>query len=81
MTQGEFPDLVNSPPHYTQGSIECIDAMEACSTPGDFRAHCRLTAMKYIWRALHKGSEQEQYEKAKWYLERAISSIDKETKE
>ena len=30
-------DMVNSPPHYANGTIECIDAMEAMLTPEEFK--------------------------------------------
>lgn len=30
-------DLVNSPPHYTQASIECIDAIAAALSEDEFR--------------------------------------------
>ena len=26
---GNQPDMVNDPPHYTAGSVECIDALES----------------------------------------------------
>lgn len=70
-----YNDEVNHPPHYTQGAIECIDAMEAMVTPEEFRAHCRLTAFKYIWRARHRGNEATNYAKAQWYLDRAERSV------
>ena len=44
-------DMVNNPPHYTKGSMETIDIMEAKSTPEEFKGHLKLTAMKYLTRA------------------------------
>jgi len=65
-------DPVNHPPHY-QGKVECIDAIEAALGNDGFVAHCRGTAMKYIYRAGRKGDSVEDLRKAAWYLDRAIS--------
>jgi hypothetical protein len=66
------PDVVNSPPHYTEhpSGIECIQVTE----------HMEFNlgnAIKYIWRCdLNKDAIQD-LKKAKWYIER---EIDKRTK-
>lgn len=65
------PDMVNHPPHYTRGDIECIDAMRAQTTEEEFRGHCKMCAVKYIWRERDKGGNQS-LEKAIWYLQQAI---------
>lgn len=66
-------DMVANPPHYNQGHIECIDALEAALGPDGFKAFCRGNAIKYLWRAdLKNGAED--YRKAAWYLDRLISS-------
>jgi len=62
-------DLVNHPPHYTNGEIECIEAIEAALTPEEFRGYCKGNAIKYVWRERHKG-QLESLEKAQWYLRR-----------
>lgn len=61
-------DPVNHPAHYTQGGIECIDAIRAALTPEEFRGLCKGSAMQYIWRAAHKGKHNEDCAKAAWYL-------------
>lgn len=69
---GEIPpaaDTVNHPPHYTRGTIECIDAIEAALTAEEFRGYCKGNALKYIWRERHKGGD-ESVAKANWYLKR-----------
>lgn len=66
------PDMVNSPPHYTKGGIECIDALESMLGTESFIDHCRATAVKYLWRAPHKGRLEEDLEKAEWYIRRAL---------
>lgn len=70
------PDLVNSPPHYTQGSIQCIDAIEAALGTEGFLAFCRGNIIKYNWRADHKNGSED-LEKARWYAERIVQTIRK----
>ena len=60
-------DNVNFPPHYTQGSIECIESIRAALTPEEFRGFCKGNALKYVWRERHKGGK-ESLQKAQWYL-------------
>jgi hypothetical protein len=60
-------DNVNSPPHYTQGAFECIEAIQAALTDEEFRGYCKGNALKYIWREKHKGGD-ESLQKAQWYL-------------
>jgi hypothetical protein len=60
-------DAVNHPPHYTQGGIECIDAIKAALTPEEWRGYCKGNALKYVWRERHKGGD-ESLQKAAWYL-------------
>ena len=60
-------DLVNFPPHYRQGGIECIDAIRAALTEEEFRGYCKGNALKYIWRERHKGGN-ESLLKADWYI-------------
>ncbi|NBX71398.1 DUF3310 domain-containing protein [bacterium] len=62
-------DLINNPPHYNQGSIECIEAIKATLTPEEFRGYCKGNAVKYIWRERLKGQD-ESLKKATWYLDR-----------
>lgn len=63
-------DPVNSPSHYTTGKIEVIDFIE------DKELGYRLgNTIKYIARAEHKGNKLQDLEKARWYLDREISSI------
>ena len=67
-------DLVNHPPHYAQGGIECIDAIEAALTPEEFRGYCKGNVHKYLWRERHKGGDQD-IGKARWYIERLIETL------
>ena len=74
-TLGASPtdDMVASPPHYTAGGVECIDAIEAALTPVEFRGYCKGNAMKYVWRERHKGGS-ESVSKAAWYLARLLGT-------
>ena len=63
------PDLVNSPPHYRQGDIECIDAIRSALTDEEFRGYVKGNAIKYLWREKHKGGDED-LKKAAWYLSR-----------
>jgi hypothetical protein len=64
-------DMVNSPAHYNQGEIECIDAIKAALSEEEFRGHCKANAMKYIWREPLKGGD-ESIRKAIWYLNKML---------
>lgn len=66
-------DLVNHPPHYTQGDIECIDAIQAALTPEEFRGYCKGNVIKYVWREQHKGAN-ESLHKAIWYMQRLLGT-------
>jgi hypothetical protein len=63
------PDVVHNPPHYRQGKIECIDAIEAALTPEEYRGYLKGTVMKYLWRERYKGGD-ESVHKAEWFLKR-----------
>lgn len=75
VSEGPAHDPVNSPSHYTLGSVECIDAVEA-ATEGltGFEGFCTGNAMKYIWRWKHKGGAED-LDKAVWYLNRLADSV------
>jgi hypothetical protein len=71
-----IPDMVNHPPHYTAGSVECIDAIRAALGDEAFVAYCRGTAIKYLWRTGRKGSASEDIRKAEWYARRAAEVLE-----
>lgn len=66
-------DRIN-PSHYKDGAVECIEALEACSSYEGFCTHLKLTAMAYLWR-YEKKNGLEDLKKAQWYLDRLISTI------
>ena len=65
-------DAVNHPEHYTQGGIECIDALEA-ATEGmaGIEAVCTANAIKYLWRWKRKNGVED-LKKARWYIDHLI---------
>jgi hypothetical protein len=65
-------DPVNSPSHYTTGGIETIDFIEAKEL--DYNLG---NVVKYITRADKKGRKLEDLKKAQWYLNRAVSNLEK----
>jgi hypothetical protein len=66
----ENVDYVHQPPHYTQGSVECIDAIEAALTKEEFIGFLKGTTIRYIWRLTLKFNPFEDIEKALWYAGR-----------
>ena len=64
-------DAVNHPNHYTNGSIECIDAMVAAYGKDRVADYCIINAFKYIWRSEHKNG-LEDIKKAIWYLNKHV---------
>lgn len=70
-------DNVNHPAHYTQGGIECIEAIKASMTPAEFQGYCKGNTLKYIWRWREKGGVED-LEKAMVYLKWMIESAKEE---
>ena len=70
-------DSVNHPSHYTQGGIECLDAIEASMSQKEFQAYLKGNIIKYLWRYEFKNG-LEDVKKAQFYLNRMIESIEKE---
>lgn len=72
-SEPETPDMVNRPPHYTAGGIECIDAIGAALSSHKDPMGAWLTGqvIKYLWHwPLKNGVED--LKKARFYLERLI---------
>lgn len=64
-------DSVNSPSHYTHGSIECIEAIEASMGTEGFKGFLKGNCLKYLWRYQQKNGAED-LKKAQWYLSRLI---------
>ena len=68
-------DNVNHPEHYTQGGVECIDAIKAATVnKSPFEAVCVSNVIKYLWRYEEKGG-LEDIEKAAWYINRLAKEL------
>lgn len=65
-------DTVNHPSHYTQGGVECIDAIQAATVgKTGIEAACVANIIKYLWRYELKNGVQD-IEKAQWYLNKLL---------
>ena len=71
-------DNVNHPVHYTQGGIECIDALKA-ATAGKtgIEAVCVANVIKYCWR-YEKKNGLEDVKKAQFYINRLIKELEEQ---
>lgn len=75
----KLEDTVNHPNHYTAGTLETIDAIEAMVGQAGWSPATgyRLgNVLKYLWRHAHKGG-LESLKKARWYLDREIAAAEK----
>lgn len=63
-------DLVNSPPHYNQTGIECVEAIAAATDDG-FEYYLQGNILKYLWRYRYKNGIED-LKKAQWYLNKLI---------
>jgi hypothetical protein len=63
------PDMVNSPAHYGNGSIECIEYIEDFLTTEEFIGYLRGNIAKYLHRFRYKNGIED-LKKAEWYLGR-----------
>jgi len=66
-------DKVNHPKHYTEGNIECLDAIESALSPEEYRGYLKGVIIKYIWRSELKGKPLEDTLKADFYLKSLIA--------
>jgi hypothetical protein len=68
-------DAVNSPNHYNNGSIECIEGIQASMSDEAFAGYLKGNCMKYLWRYDYKGKPVEDLQKAQWYLARLLGEV------
>lgn len=69
-------DDINSPYHYTKGSIECIDIIkEMVIDKSGIEAVCVANAVKYLYRYKGKGGV-ESVKKARWYINRLVREME-----
>ena len=67
-------DKVNSPPHYNNGGMECIDYIQQqlCE---HFSSYCQGNVIKYLHRWRYKNGVED-LKKAEWYLKAMIRDIE-----
>ena len=65
-------DPVESPSHYTDGAIECIDAIQSSMDSLSFCGYLKGNVEKYLWRYKLKEKPIEDLKKARWYLDKLI---------
>ena len=71
-------DNINKPAHYTQGSIECIDAIaEAVKDLKGMEAVNTANVIKYMWRWKHKNGIED-VKKAAWYCVDLAKRLEKD---
>lgn len=70
-------DMVNSPAHYTHGRVEAIEVIEDSigSAPTPMLGFLQGQVLKYMLRLWLKKNSKEDAEKAKWYLNKLIDSL------
>lgn len=68
---------VNSPNHYSQGNIECIDAIESALSKEEFIGFLRGNIIKYNWRTRLKNGIED-LEKSKYYIDKLIEVLKRE---
>lgn len=69
-------DAVNHPKHYTEGSVECIDAMIETQGVDAVMNYCICNAFKYLWRHRNKGGVED-IKKSHWYLKKYLELLSK----
>lgn len=67
-------DPVNHPSHYTQGGIECIDAIESALGEEGFISFLQGQVIKYAWRCRIKAGVED-VRKGIWYANRLVETM------
>tara|TARA_R110000772_G_scaffold64044_1_gene143209 strand:- start:136 stop:387 length:252 start_codon:yes stop_codon:yes gene_type:complete len=68
-------DMVNHPPHYGTGSIECIDYIEDFLTEEEYIGYLRGNIAKYLHRWRYKNGIED-LKKAQWYGNRLMKVVE-----
>lgn len=69
-------DNVNHPSHYTQGKVECIDALESATIgKSGIEAVCVANIIKYLWRYEEKNGVED-VRKSQFYLNRLLATLE-----
>ena len=73
-------DLVNNPVHYNKHGVECIEAIQASMTDKEYQGYLKGNTLKYLWRYNYKGNPVQDLEKAQWYLNTLLTTVNKGVK-
>ena len=73
-------DPVNNPTHYNKYGVECIEAIQASMTDKEYQGYLKGNTLKYLWRYNYKGNPVQDLEKAQWYLNTLLTTVNKKGK-
>ena len=62
--------------HYTQGSVECLDAIDSVLEESSRIDFYRTQIVKYMWRLRDKGDSLKDAKKVQFYLGRLIEKLE-----
>ena len=68
---------IQKPLHYNQGSVECIEGIEAMLTPEEYIGYLRGNSLKYRWRFPYKHGIKDIY-KAEFYEQKLVEKLEKD---
>ena len=71
----DLPSMVHKPPHYNEGTIECIEYIEDFLSKEEYIGYLRGNIAKYLHRWRGKGGVED-LNKSLWYLDRLISQME-----
>ena len=71
-------DVVNKPPHYGNGKVECIDYMKDNMDHMMFMGYLEGNCKKYLHRNRYKQKPLEDLRKARWYLDKLVKEMEGE---
>ena len=69
-------DLINEPPHYTQGTIGCIEYLKDSMNILAYVGFLEGNAKKYLHRYQYKGSRISDLKKAQYYLNKLVETYE-----
>ena len=66
---------ITKPKHYTQGKVECLDAIDSMLEESNRIDFYRSQIVKYMWRLRDKGDSLKDAKKAQFYLDQLIQKL------
>lgn len=78
MSDKKVIDMINHPPHYNNSpaACECGRKIECIDITRNYNFNLG-NAIKYLWRADHKGNKMDDLRKAIWYINDEIKRLEK----